>query len=229
MKLYLSPSNQPANVYVNWPTNEKREMEYLALHLKEFLEKYNGVEVIMADFDKSIVTRPKEARDKWCDLYLALHSNAGGTKAKGPIAMYHPDQPSMKILGTDLTNALVAISPHGTDRANPVYSGMAAFDGAGYAEIREPYRLGMRTLLLEVDFHSNPVTASYIVTNKKEIAWTIGRTLVQTYGWTVKEEPLKYLYKVQTGAFSTLERAQAMAEDLKKAGFPVYIKKEEQA
>lgn len=229
MKLYLSPSNQPANLYANWPTNEKREMEYLALHLKEYLEKYNGVEVIMADFDKSIVTRPKEAREKYADLYLALHSNAGGEKAKGAIAMYHPEQPSMKILGKDITDSLVSISPHGTNRVNPVYSGMDAFQGAGYAEIREPYRLGMRTLLVEVDFHSNPLTASYIVQNKKEIAWTIGRVLVRTYGWTWKEDPLKYLYKVQTGAFSTLERAQAMAEDLKKAGFPVYIKKEEQA
>lgn len=133
MKIYLSPSNQPGNKYVCSNTNEKVQMEKMAYFIKDELEKYEKVEVIMATLNMGIENRPSEARSKGCDLYFALHSNAGATAAKGAVALYHPKQESMRLLGEYLCRRLAEASPYGTDRKKPVYSGMDAFNGYGFA------------------------------------------------------------------------------------------------
>lgn len=231
VKIYLSPSNQPANLYTGVATSEKVEMEDLAIKMENLLKAYDGVEVVRADYQKSIVTRPKEAKEAGCDLYLAIHSNAGSITAAGAVALFHPSQPSMELLGKAMVKELDLTRDQLTriesNRVTPVYSGMEAFNGYGYQEIREPYRLGMRTLLVEVDYHSNPLTARYIVSHKQEIAQAMVNVLVKTYNLQKKESEKKYLYKVQVGAFSSYERAMMFAKDLEADGYPVYIKKEE--
>ena len=47
---------------------------------------------------------------------------------------------------------------------------MLAFNRAGYHEVREPMKLGVPALLLEVDFHDNPKVAEFLVNNTKTVA-----------------------------------------------------------
>src|SRR5699024_10172904 len=152
---------------------------------------------------KDIGDRPSEARSKGGDLYFALHSNAGSNIAKGPVALYHPNQPSMKLFGEFLCKRLAALSPYGRDRKKPVYSGMDAFDGYGFGEIREPVKLSMRALLLEVDFHSNRTTCDYLVRNNENIGLWIGKAIADYYSLSKKkiEVSPKPIYRVQAGAF----------------------------
>lgn len=53
MKLYLSPSNQPHNLYATGNTNEKEQMEQVALLVQEKLKSYE-IDTVMADFNKGI-------------------------------------------------------------------------------------------------------------------------------------------------------------------------------
>ena len=81
MIIYLSPSNQPANRYVVGNTNEKIEMEQIAKLVAQELNLYN-CKVKMATLSKPISYRYDEA--KGCDLYLAIHSNAGSPQLGEP-------------------------------------------------------------------------------------------------------------------------------------------------
>ena len=225
MKIYLSPSDQPANKYSCANTNEKAQMEDLVKVIATYLKGFE-VEVFVATLSKGIGERPSEARAKGCDLYLAVHSNAGSKDARGPVALYHPSQPSMKLFGEFLCKRLAENSPYGTNRKTPVYSGMEAYNGYGLAEIREPYKMGMRTLLLEVDFHSNFATCQYIMLNKDTIGKIIAHSIADYYNLPKLLPKEEIFYKVQVGAFRKIENAEELAEKLRNDGYPVYIVKE---
>ena len=81
MKLYLSPSNQPGNKYVVGNTNEKTEMESVAAKVKAILDRDYICETVMATLSMGIGDneRPQEAKNKGCEFYIAIHSNAAGT------------------------------------------------------------------------------------------------------------------------------------------------------
>ncbi len=233
MRIYLSPSNQPNNAYAGVSTNEKAEMEGVAHRVKSILEKSYNIEVVMATLSMRInkSERPTECKNKGCDFYLAIHSNAGGGgKAVGAEGFYHPNSESSKSLAMALVKELDAIAPIKSTRHSSVKSGMKAFNGAGYGEIRSPMQLGIPSVLVEVNFHNNKVIAKWIVENKDVIAAAIVRAIVKTFDIKKKEdnEPQqptesKKLYRVQTGAYGAKANAVALAARLKSAGFDTHI------
>ena len=97
--------------------------------------------------------QPEEAAALGADYYLALHDNAYDGAHCGAQAFYHPDSPRSKALATALAERLNAVCTLPITFPNPVRDGMQAFDGAGYGEIREPYRRGVIPVILEVNFH----------------------------------------------------------------------------
>lgn len=231
-RIYLSPSNQPANRYEGIPTNEKMEMEALAERIKAILDGEYDCETMIATKELSIDAhgRPQEAKGKGCDLYLALHSNAGGGgRASGAVAFYHPDHADGQELAKNIVRELNAVCPIPSNRGTAVKDGMALYEGYGLAEIRNPYRLSMIPVLAEVDFHDNPRTARWIVESRGVIAKAFVNALVRTYripGRTVMAEKLKKYYFVQAGAFSQKENAEDLARRLRAAGFEGYVKPE---
>lgn len=183
MKLYLSPSNQPANKYAVGNTNEKEQMEALAKVIHDGLKNYD-LEPVMASFSLGIskAERPTEAKKKGAGFYFAIHSNAGGGgTGRGAVAFYHPESAISKKLADNLIVELNKITPHGENRSNQVVNGMTAINGKSMGEIRSPFELGIPSLLLEVDFHDNPVTAKYIIENRKTIADAIIGAVVKTF------------------------------------------------
>jgi len=180
-RLYLSPSNQPANRYAVGNTTEKIEMEVVAKAVQFYLQDYE-VETVMASLYLNFAYRDEEARLKGCTDYLAIHSNAGGGgTAIGTVAFYHRNQPSTKILAEKLVSRLDGICPYKENRANQVVDGMAQYDGYGLGEVREPAKKGINANLLEVNFHDNPLTAKWIIDNKDAIAKEIAMAYVETY------------------------------------------------
>jgi len=192
MKLYLSPSNQPANKYVVGNTNEKVEMEAVAAKVKALLDKDYNIDTVMATLSMGIGSseRPQEAKNKGCDFYLAIHSNAaGGTPpctATGAVGFFHPDSPKSKPLMTAMVNELNAICPVKSNRSTSVASGMTQFNGSGYGEIRSPMQKGVGSALIEVNFHDNLAAARWIIDNKDAIAGAIVKSLVATFGISKK-------------------------------------------
>ena len=187
IKIYLSPSNQPYNLYCVGDTNEKAQMEALAQKIKDILDAEYECETVMATLSMGIRfdERPKEAKDKGCDIYLAIHSNArseGCTETvAGAVCFYHPEQPLGRALAANISKELNAICPVKSTLKNSVESGMNAFGGHGYGEIRSPYlHGGMTPVLAETNFHDNPETAQWMINRKDEIARAYVRALVNT-------------------------------------------------
>lgn len=226
-KIYLSPSNQPANKYCVGNTNEKVEMEAVAKRIKEIFEDEYNCEVVMATLNLSVDVegRPKEAKDKGCHIYLAIHSNAGGGgKASGAVAFFHPETYNGKLLAANVVKELNAICPIQSNRITPVESGMKQFNGIGYGEIRNPSKLGLVSVLVETDFHDNPKTAQWIIDNKDSISRAYVTALVSTFNIGKKIPAKAKCYKVQIGAYSKKSNAETMLKRLKNAGFEGYIK-----
>jgi N-acetylmuramoyl-L-alanine amidase len=229
VKIYLSPSNQPTNTYCTGNTNEKAQMEALAGKIKVILDNEYDCETVMATLSMSIDAngRPKEAKDKGCQVYIAIHSNAGGAgKASGAVGLYHPSNATSKVLATAIVNELNAVCPIKSNRSESVENGMIAFNGAGYGEIRSPSQYGLTAVLIETDFHDNLQTAQWIINSKDAIARAYVNGIVKALGIVKKQvapvTPTK-IYRVQVGAFSVKFNADAMLAKLKAAGFDGYI------
>lgn len=227
-RIYLSPSNQPHNKYCVGNTTEKAEMEAVAKKVKVILDEEYECETVLATLylGIDINERAKEAKDKGCQIYLAIHSNAGGGEnASGAIAFYHPDSFNGKKLATNAVKELNAICPIKSNRSTSVESGMKAFNGVGYGEIRNPSKLGLLSVLVETDFHDNPKTAQWIIDNKDAIARAYVNAIVNTFDISKKRiaETNKY-YRVQVGAYSHKSNAEAMIKRLKNAGYDGFIK-----
>lgn len=184
MKLYLSPSNQPRNSYAVGGTNEKEQMEVLVKMVRGKLDAYQ-VSTRLATLSMHIgkTGRATEAKNAGCGFYEAFHSNAGGAgSGRGAVAFYNPAYPQSKRLAENIVKELNAITPHGENRASQVVNGMTQYDGQGMGEIRNPGAFDIPAVLIEVDFHDNPVTARYIIDNKEKIADAIVRANVETFG-----------------------------------------------
>lgn len=181
-RLYLSPSNQPANRYAAGGTNEKIQMEAVAKLVELYFREYE-IETIMASFVLSATARDEEAKAKGCTDYLAIHSNAGGGgRAIGTVAFYHPSQPATRALAERLVIELDKICPFPENRFRQVNDGMTPYDGRGIGEVREPEKKGINSNLLEVNFHDNPIIAQWIIDTKDLIAKTIVKAYVGANG-----------------------------------------------
>ena len=217
MKIYISPSNQPRNVYKTGNTNEKTQMEAIAKLLVKELKVYN-VTVKLATLSKVATARDEEAKAFGADLYFAIHSNAGDGEANGVVAFYHKNYPLTKTLSENIVKELNAICPYKEDRANQVVDGMTPFNKAGIGEIREPAKKGISSCLVEVDFHDNSDTSKWIIDSKPEISKALLKSLVRTYGLNKKTdkvvEKMVYFEKGDKG-----ESVKKIQQGLMKLGY----------
>lgn len=224
VKIYLSPSNQPANTYCVGGTNEKVQMEAVTAKVKAILDSEYDCETVMATLNMGIGLneRPLEAKNNGCSIYLAIHSNAGGAgKASGAVGFYHPGSVTSKALATAIVRELNAICPVKSNRS------AAVVNGSGYGEIRNPDKQGLIPVLVETDFHDNPNTAQWIINNKDAIARAYVNALVSSLGIAKKTTFIpsagEKFYRVQVGAYSVKANAENMLRKLKAAGFDGYI------
>ena len=175
VKIYLAPANH-YNAYCISGYDEKTQCEKLSGLVQRELEAYEGVSVYAATVfseSRDYKGRPEEAAALGADYYLALHDNAYDGAHCGAQAFYHPDSPRSKALATALAERLNAVCTLPVTFPNPVRDGMQAFDGAGYGEIREPYRRGVIPVILEVNFHDYEPSARWLVGTQPQQAKAI--------------------------------------------------------
>ncbi len=219
MKIYLSPSRQDKNMYYGKYNNksEKQVMELLAIDLGIKLLRYD-VEVKIATTKLKVQDRVKEAKTWGADIYMPLHSNASGTSpstAKGAVILMHEKQ-DHKLLST-IVDSLNTATPHGENRWDQLVITTSTY------EVIEPYKQGMLPIYLEVDFHDNPVTATYIVENTSVIGQAIVDGLAGYYGMIkipipTETKPSSF-YRVQVGAFNSKQNAENLKTELVEKGY----------
>lgn len=189
--IYLSPSRQPANLFAVGNTNECEQMTRVAEALTEYLRQNYECVVYLADYAPPISKyyRPLDAYNLGADIYLAIHSNAGGGAGHGygTQAYYFPGSAQNKTMASNLVSSISAIAPF-TDDAEGIYNGMKLLNGVGYGEVRDPGGYGMISCLLEVEFHDHADSAQWIIDNTDAIAVAIAEGLDKTFSFKDKSE-----------------------------------------
>lgn len=177
-EIYISPSNQPRNLYAYGGTNEKVQMERVARHMVQLLSAYNCTP-ILATLSLPYTSRDEEAQAKGAKLYWAIHSDAGPVTAIGATAFYTP---ATSAVAEKVITELNRICPYPENRADQTKDGLAA----GFGEIWGPKSKGIPVILVEVNFHTNPQVAKWIIENTWEIAQAQVTAIVSQYGLTLK-------------------------------------------
>ena len=195
-KVYLSPSDQPENVYAYGDTNEKEQCCKIAA-VTEAALKRNGFDV-KTGTSSSLAERCAEANAWGADIYVPIHTNGFNGLVSGTrLFCYSPSGEGYKACKA-VFDVLAPITP-GTSElivARP--------------ELYEVKMAAAPTVYIEVDFHDVPDVAKWIIEHTEEIGEAICKGICNYYG-VVYQPPV------------VEERRMTVAEVSKALGYRVVI------
>lgn len=200
-------------------------------YVESYLKDYEGYSLLRLDDsddgkdDIALATRVSKANSWGADFYLSVHHNAGAnrTTAGGICAFTHPQGSVSSVKWRDaLYEALIDHTGLKGNRAQPKTTG-------NFYVLRET---DMPAVLLELGFMDSKTDVPIILTNSfaQKCARAIVEVLVERGGLTKRkatQAPAETgaMYKVQVGAFSVKENAQALEKELEGKGYQAYIVK----
>lgn len=208
-RVYLSPSDQRRNTYAVGNTTEDVQCGKIAAACKAALER-SGVKVMVGQYD-TMANRCKASDDFKANLHVPIHTNASNGKASGTrIFCYQLDKASEGYKAAKAVfNVLAPLTPGKSEniKANP-----------NLFEVKTP---AAPTVYIEVDFHDVPDVAQWIIDNTEVIGETIAKGICNYLGVKFKkaDKPAaaeKVIYRVQVGAFSVKENAEAYLKEVRK-------------
>lgn len=210
MKIYLSASNQTDNIYNTKAQMSECDVCYLiAQKTQDYLSSINGIECKLGGKHDTMTNKVKASNDFESDYHVCIHTNAGGGK------------------GTE-----VYIAPKNIDDVivNKVYKNVSTLTPNPDRGIKNGLHLyevkytnaNVKCIYLEVEFHDS--YGDWIFDNVDKIAYAIASAFGQIKD--VNYVTSDNLFKVQLGAFTTLERAERYSKELKnKYNIDTYIVK----
>ena len=214
-KIYLSPSSQHENPYAYGGTNEAAQCMKIAQACEVALKRC-GFNVAVGG--GTMYTRVPDSNKWGADLHVAIHTNAANGKTTGTRCYAWKTGGDGFRAAQAIFNVLAPITPGVSE---------GVFEQRGWYEIKNTKA---PCAYVECEFHDVPETAKWIVEHTKEIGDAIAKGICNFYGVAFvpetppeAEEP-KVLYRVQCGAFSKKENAEALVARLKAAGFDAIIK-----
>ena len=226
MKIYLSPSSQPANLYSAGNTNEQIQCNRIAEYCKVALERC-GFSVKKGPEGQHYKQNVTESNAWGADIHMPIHTNAGG--GRGPrVFVYKSVEANTKFAAPvlDALNEIVPVKAKNGLSAQPGLYECNASKGI--------------CVYVEAAFHDNAQEAQWIINNVEAIGEAICKGICSGTGvkyvapkanGTASTESAsgagaKSLYRVQVGAFAKKEHATKLQKQLIAAGFPAIIKTE---
>lgn len=213
-KIYLSPSNQDANIYAAGNTNEMIQCNKIAEAAKKYLEK-NGFDVKKAPQGQEMWTSIKESNAWGADLHIPIHTNAfNGSVTGGTLVMLYSTSGNNLKAGQAIFNRLAPITP-GSD-----YS---IRSNTGLAELNSTKAIAV---YIECEFHDTVDGANFIINNTDKLGEAIARGICDYFGVTWNDDggdTSDTIYRVQVGAFSKKENAENQIDKLKNEGYDAFI------
>jgi N-acetylmuramoyl-L-alanine amidase len=156
MKIYLSASQQPNNIYVGKIFNEEEVCHSYINLLKPKLEAKGHI-VKVSDPAKGMYDNIAEANAWGADIYISHHTNAFDTKHDGTLGLYYPSEKS-RMLTMFLYGEIAPITKS-TDE------GMR--NGKNLAELK---KTRMPATLIEIVYHDNTADMKDFMLNMDKIA-----------------------------------------------------------
>lgn len=170
--IYLSPSTQENNLYVNGGS-EELWMNRLADVMESYLRS-SGIQYVHNRPDMTAATSIVASNLGNYDLHLALHSNAAPEglygQVRGVLAFYYPGSaPGLRVA------SLMA------DNLKPIYPLPDKVRIEPTTLIGEVRRVRAVAAFLELGYHDNPDDATWVKNNLDPIAQAIVRALCQYF------------------------------------------------
>lgn len=160
-RIYINPSVQTWNKYVNELGDEAQHMNIIASLVVQNLEKYQNIEV-KANLNNLSLNRSIKESNAWSpDIHLALHSNGGGGMGS---EVYTKNDPLFANLLLDNFIKKTSFLSRGVKNGEHLY------------EVKQSK--ATHVALFEVLFHDNEFEAAYIVNNHHFIADNITETII---------------------------------------------------
>ena len=216
--IYLSPSTQEWNQYVNGGTEEEW-MNLLADKMVPYLDA-SGIRYTRNTPDMTAASSIAASNAGNYDFHLALHSNAAAGaqagKARGSIVFYYPGSADGKRAAELIADGLKTIYPD----PNKVRTEATTTLGE-VARVRAP------SVLIELAFHDNPEDAAWIKNNLDSAARVIVLALPQYFNIPVSEteHPRQGVVDVEWGNLNIRSRPSTSAPIVAQApdGAPLTI------
>lgn len=214
-KIYLSPSSQHENPYAYGGTNEAAQCMKIAQACEVALKRC-GFNVAVGG--GTMYTRVPDSNKWGADLHVAIHTNAANGKTTGTRCYGYRSGGDGFRAAQAIFNVLAPITP-GTSEG--------VFENRSWYEM---IKTRAACAYIECEFHDVPETAKWIIEHTTDIGEAIAQGICNFYGVAyIPETPHEpetpaQLYRVQCGAFSKKENAEALVARLKSAGFDAIIK-----
>ncbi len=172
--VYLSPSGQFENRYAAGNTTEGIQMYRIAEEVKRILLN-EGYRVFVAKKDLHYRQRPDQANHMGADLYVPIHSNAGGN-VTGTYVFYNETIPGCTEFSREIFDRVAALTgtPYSTSRHKEDYVHLPSYE-TPFHEVGHPT---MPLAYIEVEFHDKVHTANWIINNTKQLARAIADGII---------------------------------------------------
>lgn len=219
--VYVSPSSQEHNAYVTGGT-EEQWMNKIADKVIPLLN-YNGITTCRNNITMDLKAIIIDSNAKNCDVHLAIHSNAGGSRGC-EVFVYKQSGivTNSERLGQYVYNEISAITPT-SDRG--VKDGKAS-------KLGEIINIKATSILIEVDFHDNKDGSIWIQNNIDNLAKEIVKGVCKYFNIKFKDIEVKPVLDKQYRVYGLLgnglieDYAITKAKQLKEQGYKevYYIK-----
>lgn len=202
--IFLDASNQKENIGVGSYGNEGDRMNYLADRVNYFIDQGRGnITTYRNNINMSLSQTVTYANDSKADVYLALHTNAGG--GKGTEIYYYPGSSDGKRFAEIIYNkvAPITISEDRGIKTNNTY----------YV-IRNTV---MPAALIETMFHDNLTDVNDYLSKIDIIAKEIAKGIYEYFGINYNDK--KTYYRILVGSYLDYNNAVSELNELKSKGF----------
>lgn len=171
--IYLSPSTQEGNYYVNGGTEEEW-MNRLADAMVPYLNS-SGIQYVRNTPEMTAASSIRASNAGVYALHLALHSNASAPanygKNRGILVFYYPGSNQGEIAANIIAGNLKSIYP--------LPNLVEARPSTSIGEVRQPRA---PSVFLEIGYHDNPDDATWVKNNLDAIARNIVLSLTEYFG-----------------------------------------------
>lgn len=208
--IYLSPSTQENNLYVNGGT-EEYWMNQLADAMVPYLDS-SGIQYVRNTPEMTAASSIAASNRGNFDLHLALHSNAAPEgqygQIRGVLVFYYPGSSEGRRAAEIVAENLKKIYPiPGRVRAEPTTT------------IGEVRRVRAPSVFIELGYHDNPDDATWVKQNLDLIARNIVGSLCQYFGIPFLEPrpPRQAVVDVDWGSLNIRSRPDRSAPIIARA------------
>lgn len=235
-KYNRSPANK--NYY------ESLRMWDLHLLLKKYLEEYECIVInTRTDQTKDLALYKRGAMAAGCAVFLSLHSNAvakGVNENVDYVVIYHlmDDKGTnvddiSKELAKELASTIADVMETkqggrtNTRKASSDKNKDGVLNDNYYGVLNGARQANVPGMIIEHSFHTNTRSTNWLLddANLDKLARAEAKTIAEYFGLKKKEIAPAQMYRVQTGAYSNRDNADARYKAVKNAGFDVCMVK----